>query len=1508
MKKMLTRMWQSGIALLMALCLMVGVCPTVALAQETERKTTKYVSLGDSMTNGYCFTGYHQGEGKEYLDFYTGKGVYGDDAYPDQFAEWLTEQGYDVEHTKLAPSAMRAEDLNYLLGGREMPTDGWFDEILGYALDDKNLDRASELSEFYVKKVSEADLITMCVGNASFGAYMLHTVTDALGLFGASLDEEEKVNLEMALIDLEPEQKQLILEVYNQMKAEFGKYIPAEMAEQYNVYDICDVIAYTAAGFVLNYKGSLERIVELNPNAEIILIGLMNTTYGMKITADGMEDIPIGDIMDSVFSALNAYIAGLPTVMQAAGEWEDAKFYYAEQPNPLFISQQFAALKEADWKNVDGGRLSGETVRDRNIDAYNGSLREMVSQAFGELLNGATLPALSLQEVQMADLYGGVSNNSADYLKNISAQIYLGIEDAVAASTDTMDIPLTGLIKIATDLKGVFVDFKMPDSSEVSLRTALGEYLTSTDELKGMCKIYALFKVGNGMSVHPTPSGHDNIAKAVIAAYETNHTAKDETIENVEIVLNELYNLLETYGPEVAAQVWAQWEEYGYVDAVETTMSELKSMLENRYAYYTGTALPAITKSVENLSAQKDALTAELTALKAELEAKKAELAEVINNVEIGSIHTPDINIDVELGGNEQTRVPENDCVVDGEGIEAELEAAVRDLEHAIAVIEALIADIEADIADMVALAEQIAAAVGELEKTMSDVAAAAKDLEKAVNEVINVVKNSDGIVNQVVNSFEAARATAKAAVEVLNLIIDTAEEMMADVDVMIEKIATDAEALYNKFITELPGCIEQIPEEALMLMGGTIMAVQQAYEANKEEINANLQAELAKLAAEYGISEENIRTKLAELVAEYGISEESIRTKLAEMAEKYDISEENIRAELAEIEAKITEEVNAKYAEIKAEISTQIENKKAEAAKKLATLEEELKCYQAELQDLAADAAEEVRKQLQTQIDRVNADIATVNQDLACAVEHLENAAQEAYEQIVAEVTRMYEEAVAELEKQLEELKKAYEEAVAELEKQLEELKKAYDKAVAELEKQLAELKAAYDKAVEELIAAADKAIAELTEALNKLLEELGKIGEALADEVNGILTAIRKELAAAQKAVEEILKGNLEAIEELKNALLEMGGEAIVDAVESLIDAVMALIEEATTADLVIDDDFKYVAIGDGSAETESYVEKLAAALNAEAAENGVNEIELANYAKAGNTVAAERANLSDVAGADLITIGFSNVEFMAKAVNTALNGGEMDWAAVVGAENVQYVDELLAEVAAKIAETGIEGESAELVNSAIEAYAYAAMVYATELPGLINDIRAVNPDALVIIVGMYNPMDGVIIDLGGNATLDMGQYIDYLVKGAGVHGVAYSILSGNSIYVDAPSVATINTDKELGLRKLYAMINSGFADLYPSAVGDDYIAAEIADALNITYVKTEVRSLPGDVDMDGDVDGMDLLRLQKYLAGDSVEIDLKAADVYADEIVDGLDLLRLQKHLAGDNVTLG
>ncbi|MBE6549330.1 MAG: hypothetical protein E7670_02775, partial [Ruminococcaceae bacterium] len=624
------------LSFVMIVALMIGVCaPMVSAATDDHDHANgeiNYVSIGDSMTNGYCFEGYAQGE--DSLDFFSGEGVYGEDAYPLQFQAYLESKGYDVNHTKLAPSAMRAEDLLYLLGGREMPTDGWFDQVNHYT----NCDDDEALSEYFTNAITEADIMTMCIGNASFGAYFVQAVTRALGVMGGSLDEDEKVDLEDALAIVESEEaKEIVLEVYEELKAELAPYLEVVTAAGFTaeqVEDVLGIVTYTTASFVVNYEALLDKIVELNPDAEIILVGLMNTTYGMTITGEGFDPVPFGDIMDKIFATLNAYIAGLPAGKQAFGEYADATFYYAEQPKPEFIVQAFDDLAAAGWKNVDcgaddcgtvghdcgeNGRLSADIVRNRSLKAYNNDLRGMIGSALGFALprveltdienyvfdevddqyqittefkaqasqyngsNSADLPLVSRYIEATGDTYlsqaaanaGNVFK--ADIEKEISIAIYLALEEAVVANVDTMEITLDGLMGIAGDIFSALG--AMPDAINPAnnpgpwtIKTGLVGWFTGSATSNAMCKVYGLFKIGDGMSVHPTPKGHDNMADAVIEAYENKYTVADETINNllaIRDLLLEYYDEAYAYAYDEAVKAGVIAELNGYLDIAQ---------------------------------------------------------------------------------------------------------------------------------------------------------------------------------------------------------------------------------------------------------------------------------------------------------------------------------------------------------------------------------------------------------------------------------------------------------------------------------------------------------------------------------------------------------------------------------------------------------------------------------------------------------------------------------------------------------------------------------------------------------------------------------------------------------------------------------------------------------------------------------------------------------------------------------------------------------------------------
>ena len=1090
MKANLKGMLRSGMAVLLVLCMVVGFVPAAVFANAGADNDINYVSIGDSMANGYCFTDYHQdSDDLNVYDFITGKGMYGKDAYPMQFEAYLTGLGYDVNHTKLAPSALLAEDLLFLLDGRDEAQDGWggFRDYVGDAY--KHQDDL--LKAHFQTAITEADIITLGIGNASFGAYMLDRVTSALGVFGASLDPDELVDFEQAIevLELSAEDYALVMKMYEMFEAKLVSAVSEDIAAQYNLEQVVDVVSYTAASFVANYKLVMEKILEMNPDVEIVLVGLLNTTYGMNITDDNGEVLlAVGDMMDKAFGMLNTYIAGLPAVLQATGVAKDAKIYYAEQPEPKFICQVFDDLMENGWGEIQDGRLSGATVRSRNITAFNDSLGAMIGWA----VNGAPLAKITIEDVQAyealdwdalaeaagsywnpwgAFAFAGYDTGSRDYIDVIlSVAIYLAIEEAVANSTNTMDIQLSGLMKIAGDLSSVFTGLgtpptNAPEATRVWLLNGL-----STEEVQGMCKIYGLFKVGNGMSVHPTPEGHDEIAKSVIAAYEGKNTVQDEMDQLIK---------------DIAKDIWNQWVNAGYVGDVEKTINKLIAHVEARYGTYEEMLLKLNTE-MEELVATKDALEAELATLKAQLAAKKAELEEVLAKQEIGSVTAPDINIEIDpdLGNNTQTTVPGNDCAVEGETVKEELEAAIADLEHAIAVLEALITDISADIADMAKVAAEIVEAVKELGKTLGEIVAAGKDLMEAMAAVKDVMTNESAFATaeQFKVAYEAAKASAMAALDALKVASGIADELMVDAEYMLDVIIADGEALYNKIKADLPKVIENAPMEVKIALAAALM-----------------------VAEEKGWDKE--------------WAEDQIRQELDKIKAEYQPEIDQAKKDLADLKAKIETEIETKYEAVKAELT-------AEANAKIAVLEAKKAALEAEINELKAQlaAAEEAAKAtIQAQIDRLTGDLAMVDADIAHAAAHLEAALKIAHDEIVAEVNAIYAEAVAKLEKLIADLNAQLEAAIG---KSLEEL-------IALGLDGLKELK-------DQLIALGKDALAKLVDKLVELYEQMlykATHGEVLAG-VDMKYVALGDGSNDFAAALAELLKGKAPANLEFVNA----------------------------------------------------------------------------------------------------------------------------------------------------------------------------------------------------------------------------------------------------------------------------------------------------------------------------------------------------------------------------------
>lgn len=1450
-------------SMLLVLSLVLG-CSSGLIAhavEESHKETLNYVSIGDSMTNGYCFTGYAQDSStNDKYDFLTGKGVYGEDAYPLQFEEYLEELGYAVNHTKLAPSATLAGDLWYVLGGRDLPLDGWggmFDYVgSNYLKYDTGIPKEDEPNENYKEKyatdelklyyqdaVKAADIMTLCLGNAEFGAYLLNRITDALGVMGGKLTPDEKVTLQDALdySGLDAEQQALVQQVYDMLVDELKSYIPDDLWKAYNVQEVCNLLTYTTAGFVFNYKGVLETIMEMNPDAEIILVGLMNTTYGMTVSLDDGDVIPVGDIMDGVFGLLNAYVAGLPAAMQLCGQWEDATFYYTEVNHIEFICQMFSEMRACGWDDSNG--LDGTIARTRNIAAF-GDIGKLLAEEFFNNENafngfiGDDNKALEMvqgyekaeNKTYIADLATGEKN-----LTNIALAIYLALEDAVAETGDVTDIPVSGLEKIVSDIGSAFAGFDLetaaidkddPSNSYTvdALRKNMFNFLMSTDELQGMVKIYALFCVGDGMSVHPTPRTHVEIADAVIEAYESGYTAADKTRDNLIWAAEKLAELVAEYYDDAYAYAYAYAKDAGYIDALKQGIVDVQAQLN---------ALAAELTDVE--------MTAEF---RAQLVAELAEINDIFNAA-VALVDAAD--------------------QLDQDALNAVMNL-LNEAQEALEGLSALAAQAADDTVTLVVL-PALAKIKTELET--------------------NIIPQAKTAIEEI---YQAAYAYLTALAE------EAGTKLPELYDELVKALTENAEELGEQLGDWAYDYLYNNPDKVIAFFaeyGDDMVDFLVEYQEEILSVVAFLSANYGYEVLEYVL--DNADTVLTAIVKWVDANGENawalIKVYLTELGILDMLpTEEEIRTAIAAVEAII------------AQCYEQLEDA-TEAA--LAELEQYLPALEAEvakLREMLESYAELLEDQLSDQLERALAEL---------------DAALEVLEEKAAELKAAIE---AQVEEQLPIVKAAFEEALRQVKAALEQLKEDAEGAVVSVKEAIAQL---YEtlKEYQEPVTEAVKATVEL---LNEALDALEKVLNEHADEIEAtILPELLKsveEIRAELEELEKILRTATDATAEELAAALEETFAQLKASVEELLktadgqvsqlvaEAIAAfekLYEDATSADYVISKDSYYVAIGDETLAAEnSYADVLAAELN-------IAYNKIANLTSSAALVQLKNdADMQmQIAKSDLVTLGFSHntmVDFMFETVS-AFNLGEtveLDWSVFGYDELGDHVAAALENLKAALEEKLQDQQRAAMLCVAVESYVYAYTTHLMAYPTLAEAIHKINPDTLVILLGMSNTFEDAVLTYNGEE-IALGDYVDYLVGAVNIEALAYAMISDNTIYVETPDTQT-KLDSEGKsipndlISAMMALLNNSTRDLLdPSEEGHEYIKEQILGALRVQY-----SFLLGDVNLDGVVDIADLSMLNSYIGGyvELNELQQLAADVTQDGTIDISDLSLLNSYIGG------
>ena len=187
------------------------------------------------------------------------------------------------------------------------------------------------------------------------------------------------------------------------------------------------------------------------------------------------------------------------------------------------------------------------------------------------------------------------------------------------------------------------------------------------------------------------------------------------------------------------------------------------------------------------------------------------------------------------------------------------------------------------------------------------------------------------------------------------------------------------------------------------------------------------------------------------------------------------------------------------------------------------------------------------------------------------------------------------------------------------------------------------------------------------------------------------------------------------------------------------------------------------------------------------------------------------------------------------------------------------VDEVKSVLVTAQAKKDEVNTVLDKLEPFKPYIEKLLYASVAFAVDTAKAVDAIQEIDPDATLIVVGMYNPLDGLEIVMNGE-TIDVGAYMEYLIDATNVYYTALAVADGGFTFVAVPDT-TINGFKNaidvdaLDISKLGSMLLKLNDSMYANAAGHQYIYEQIMGALD-TEPKVDNKTKETTADFDAKV----------------------------------------------------
>ncbi|MBQ7965898.1 MAG: dockerin type I repeat-containing protein [Ruminococcus sp.] len=540
----MTRIVRSLLSLVLVVCMVASF--TIIPASAAEDDTFNYVSLGASNTNGYGMRGYITEE--ELALLLSGQvnkndvNVYGyertpEGAYPDLIRDYYSGIYNNVNVHQLGISSMRVEELRILLDNDYMGddysswrftgNDGWFKSAEPGGI--------PALRAAYQDNIANADLITVDIGWNNFGVYVCNQLVDYLskGSYKWTADIS-------SIFDTEAEKQ-----AAQEAKAIIGSYIKNYVGEGQIATALTDIFAYSILGYIHNFDIVMEKIYELNPDAQVIVLGIQNLMYGVNVEIGG-QTLPLGNIYGNFVNMANYYASTCSPYQ--------TKYQYVKAGNDEHVTIFLDYMKNynGDAKNLD------QNVKDC-FDYYDDSLfiqtrvdlmaAAMVDQKYAEYLptlgysSGAEFVAAGkrgeIKPINMfikpQDIFDGMYWPALYAAYDTLATL---VKETANYDTVNADSLLSGSFNMNA-VQGNMTKAIEAEVQENAMAASNGDAYTvdldkilPDDNTKIVAAMYVRYYMGNSFFAHPNGTGHAEIRDAVLGVVNNPDSEKDQPLSD----------------------------------------------------------------------------------------------------------------------------------------------------------------------------------------------------------------------------------------------------------------------------------------------------------------------------------------------------------------------------------------------------------------------------------------------------------------------------------------------------------------------------------------------------------------------------------------------------------------------------------------------------------------------------------------------------------------------------------------------------------------------------------------------------------------------------------------------------------------------------------------------------------------------------------------------------------------------------------------------------------------